>query len=199
MSERKRKIRTIQIFLLSLSLIIIFATYFKENDKPQKKIVSKIDKEKMKESENNSENQDMFYNVRYSGLDLSGNRYILQSDEATVDNDNQEIINMKFVKAKFFFSDNTVLLITSNKGVYNNKTLDMIFNNNVKVNYEDSRLFGEEVSYLNLEKKLLVSNNVKVEDVRGTMLADELLFDLEKKTLDISSYKNKINTNLNLK
>ena len=31
------------------------------------------------------------------------------------------------------------------------------------------------------------------------MLADKLLFDLETKTLDISSYKNRVNTNINLK
>ena len=30
------------------------------------------------------------------------------------------------------------------------------------------------------------------------MIADELLFDLDKKTLNISSYENKINANINL-
>jgi hypothetical protein len=39
---------------------------------------------------------------------------------------------------------------------------------------------------------------VKVNDIRGTILADELLFDLDKKTLNISSYENKINANINL-
>ena len=48
-------------------------------------------------------------------------------------------------------------------------------------------------------KTLEVSDNVRLIEIRGTMLADKLLFDLETKTLDISSYKNRVNTNINLK
>ena len=34
---------------------------------------------------------------------------------------------MSFVNAIFYFKDNTILTIDSDEGVYNNKTLDMIF------------------------------------------------------------------------
>ena len=33
-----------------------------------------------------------FYNIEYSGLDLSGNRYILKSKEARNNKENQEIV-----------------------------------------------------------------------------------------------------------
>ena len=84
------------------------------------------------------------------------------------------------------------------KFIYNNKNFNMIFEKNVKANYEDSELFGDKIVYLNSKRILVVSDNVKVNDTRGTMLADELLFDLDKKTLNISSYENKINANINL-
>ena len=106
---------------------------------------------------------------------------------------------MNFVNAVFYFKDNTTLVIYSDKGVYNNKSLDMIFEKNVKANYEGSELYGEKIVYLNSKKLLEVLDNVKLIDVKGTMVADKLLFDLETKTLDISSYNNKVNTNINLK
>ena len=41
---------------------------------------------------------------------------------------------------------------------------------------------------------------VKVKDLKGTMVADELLFDIKNQTLDIASFNDsKINANVNLK
>ena len=38
----------------------------------------------------------------------------------------------------------------------------------------------------------MVSNNVKVKDTKGTMLADKLMFDIKEKTLKITSLKDKM-------
>ena len=81
MSNRKSKIVIIQFLLFIISGLIIFTTYFKDNKISEKEIISSIDKEKIK-SDNISQDEDVFYNIEYSGLDLSGNRYILKSKEA---------------------------------------------------------------------------------------------------------------------
>ena len=199
MINRKNKKRLIQLILLFIGTLIVFFTYF-NNKNPQEKIISSTDIKNIKKTDSEtSQESDYFYNIKYSGLDLQGNRYVLTSKEAQVDKNLQEIVNMNFVNAIFYFKDNTTLIIDSDKGVYNNKSLDMVFEKNVKANYEGSELFGEKIIYLNSEKTLEVSDNVRLIDIRGTMLADKLLFDLETKTLDISSYKNRVNTNINLK
>ena len=199
MSNRKSKIVIIQFLLFIISGLIIFTTYFKDNKISEKEIISSIDKEKIK-SDNISQDEDVFYNIEYSGLDLSGNRYILKSKEATSNQEVKEIVNMKFVTAIFYFKDDTVLSVNSNKGVYNNKTLDITFEENVKAFYEGSELFGEKIVYLNSKKSLIISKNVIVNDSRGSISADNLLFDLETKTLDITSgNRNKVNANVNLK
>ena len=83
-------------------------------------------------------------------------------------------------------------------GVYNNKTLDMKFEKNVIANYEGSVLTSEKAEYFNSKNFLTISNKVKIKDVRGELSADQLLFDLQKQTLDIKSFEdNKINANLN--
>lgn len=144
MIKRKDKIRLIQFLLLFIGTLIVFFTYFNK-EKPQEKIISSIDKENIKKTENESSDQlDYFYNIKYSGLDLQGNRYVLKSKEAQVNKNLQEIVNMNFVNAVFYFKDNTTLVIHSDKGVYNNKSLDMIFEKNVKANYEGSELYGEK-------------------------------------------------------
>ena len=198
MINRKNKIRFIQILLLIISVIIIFNTYF-INEKPKNIIITSKEKERLKNISKQTENADIFYNIKYSGLDLAGNRYVLTSQEAIVDKNLKEIVNMKFVDAIFYFKDDTILTVNSEFGTYNNKTLDMVFEKNVKANYQDSELYGDKIVYLNTDRTLEISENVILNDTRGTMSADNLLFDLETKKVDISSYNNKINTNLNIK
>ena len=76
----------------------------------------------------------------------------------------------------------------------------MIFEKNVKAIYGKSQLFAEKAEYSNSKNYLIISKNVKVKDVRGSVFADELIFDIKKQTLNIASFNDgKVNTNLNLK
>ena len=90
--------------------------------------------------------------------------------------------------------------VFSEKGVYNNKSLDMVFSKNVRANYEGSSLTSQKAEYSNSKKFLRISENVSLDDSRGNFYADELYFDLKNQTLNINSKENsKINLNLNLK
>ena len=112
----------------------------------------------------------------------------------------EELIKMDFVDAVFYFKDGTELIVYSEKGIYNNKTLDMKFDGNVIAKYEGSELFAQKAEYSNSKSFLMISNNVKVKDYRGTMFADKLFFDIKKQTLNIASTKDgKVNANINLK
>ena len=198
MTNRKQKIIIIQILLLIMGSIIIFYTYFDKQKFSKEKIISKeIEKD---QNNTNSDNADVFYNIEYSGFDLSGNRYVLKSKEAISNKTNKEVINMSFVNATFYFKDDTVLYVQSDKGVYNNRTLDMNFYENVRANYENSQLFSEVALYSNSESTLVISDNVKIIDTKGTIAADKLSLDLKKQTIDIMSLNNdKVSTNLFLK
>jgi len=196
--ERKKKLRLFQAILLIVGIIIIFITYTDKGLFLNKKINQKATP--LIENETTDQKENIFYNIEYSGLDLAGNRYIIKSKEATTNASNQEIVNMKFVESFFYFKDDTVLKVTSDYGTYNNKTLDMFFNSNVKANYQNSVLFAENAEYSNSENFLSISGKVKIEDFKGTMFADKLLFDIKKHKLNITSFNDdKINANLNLK
>ena len=200
MIERKKKIKIIQVTLLLVGMLIIFFTYIKRENISDEKIISSEAQKKIKQQMESQSEQDIFYNIEYSGLDLAGNRYILKANEATTDNFNQDIINMKSTTAIFYFKDGTVLNVSSETGVYNNKSLDMLFSGKVKASYIESKLFADKAEYSNSEGFLKITKNVIIEDSRGTMIADELLFDIKKQTLKIAAFKdNKINANIKLK
>jgi hypothetical protein len=75
----------------------------------------------------------------------------------------------------------------------------MKFENNVKADYESSELFAEKAEYSNSESYLSIYEKVRVNDIRGNLIADKLLFDITNQKLNITSFNNgKINANVNL-
>ena len=197
----KKKLKFIQFFLLIFAITIIYITYYKKDLAIDEEIISQSTKEKLEKQrkEESSDEGDIFFNVEYKGLDLNGNRYLLQSEEAYLDEDDPSIVYMKIVEAIFYFKDNTTLYIWASNGIYNNKTFDMQFKNNVKAKYLGSLLFAEKAEYSNTKNYLTISENVKINDKRGNLIADKLLFDITKQKLDITSFRDKkINANIKL-
>ena len=101
---------------------------------------------------------------------------------------------MENVTCVFTFKDNTILTVTSKKGIFNNITNDMKFSENVKVDYLENILFSDRVIFNNYENQLLVAGNIYGEGPTTNLKADELDFDLNTKDLKISMYdENKVN------
>ena len=201
MTKRKKKLRIIQVSLFFISALIIIFTYSEKDISRNEIIVSTKNKEVIKDNLSKSEQPgDIFYNIEYSGFDLSGNRYILKAEEANNSKTDQDFVFMKKVNAIFYFKDQTVLKVWSDSGKYNNRTLDMYFNKNVKAFYEKSELFAQNALYSNSKGVLKITDDVLVSDEKGAIKADELLFDIKKQTLDINSFSNnKINAKVNIK
>ena len=193
MTDRIRKLRLFQFILLAVGMIIVVYTFLQNKSENQLEIISKDKKSQINESlKKNSDGNDIFYDITYNGIDLAGNRYVLKSKEAVSNISQGEIIQMKKVDAFFYFKDGTVLKVKSTKGVYNNKTLDIKFEENVEANYQESSLYANEANYSNSKSFLRISGNVKIKDIRGEIITDNLFFDLKNQIVDIkSSSKNK--------
>tara|TARA_B100001250_G_scaffold395460_1_gene400397 strand:- start:342 stop:935 length:594 start_codon:yes stop_codon:yes gene_type:complete len=196
MIGRRKKLKIIQFFLLIFGLLMIYFTYYNKEISNIDQTKSKTIKESSVEKNNDS---DVFFNIEYTGLDLHGNRYVLKSEEARLDESNSEIIYMKIVNAIFYFKDNTTLYVWSDDGIYNNKNFDMKFHNNVKAEYMNSKLFAENAHYSNTKNYLSIYKNVRIDDIKGNLIADKLLFDINKQNLAITSFNDgKINANVKL-
>ena len=183
-------------------ILIIFFTFLQSNKFQNEIIISenlqkKIDEEISKQV---SSKNSTFYNVKYSGLDLEGNRYTISSKKAVNSDNNENEVNMNGVLAVFYFKDDTELNISSDKAIYNNKTLDIKFIDSVKCFYENSELYAGRAEFLNSKNSLSISDNVKIIDSKGSIFADKLTFDLINKTLNITSLNEKtIKSKINYK
>ena len=190
MINRKKKVYIIQILFLILFLNILIFTYKIKDSPNANRITSDTDQGKnlnKQNTQNESGDDDVFYNIKYSGLDLDGNRYVLTAEKATSNRSNETLINMELVEAIFYLKDGTILNINSKKGIYNNKTLDIIFTNNVEATYNENKLYSQKAEYSNLKNYVVISKDVRIESEKGNLFAEKLLFDIKKNTLNISS------------
>ncbi len=189
MNIRKRKIIFFQFFLFVISTLIVYFFYFNKDK------VENIEVENIQTAEDESSN--VFNDIEYSGFDLNGNRYYLFSSEAIFDSEKPEIVNMKNVLARFTFKDGSILIVRSKTGLFNNKSLDMFFTENVNSEYNKHKLYSNNIDYLNTKSLLKVYGNVNGSGPKGKINAENLNFDLKNKTLDISAIENsQVNVNL---
>ena len=103
MIKRKKNLLAAQIILFALGILIIFFTYYNREQTSQ--IITLENKKKIDNTLTTDESDtDIFYNIQYSGIDLSGNRYILNAKEAINNNTDPELVAMKFVEVNFYYT-----------------------------------------------------------------------------------------------
>lgn len=181
----KKKI--FQLSLVFIGLLIIFFTYFFNLEKKQPSEVV-IETETKENEEFLEEGVNRFENVEYKGIDNTGNKFTIGSQFAEFKKEKPELIFMENVECFFTFKDNTVLLISSKKGIYNNISNDMQFSEDVKMDYLENTIFSDRANFNNYENQLLIAGNVRGDGPTTNLKADELDFDLNTKDLKISMY-----------
>jgi|TARA_B110000881_G_C18511009_1_gene482212 hypothetical protein len=185
---RKKKILLIQILILITTFFLIYFTYYSDSENDLLEI-NNISQPNVNNSKTNQTNS--FKDVEYKGFDIDGNRYVVKSETATFEINSPELINMKIMKAIFYLKDGDILEVIGDYGTYNNITYDMTFRDNIIAEYNNDYLYSDNLDYLSSKKKLSIYGNVRVESIQGNIVADDLEFDLSKKTLDISMFSDK--------
>ena len=186
----------LQISLILLGIILIFFTYFYNNK--QFKVTKTIEEKEINEKVDGKDSLSTFEDIQYEGLDTNGNKFVINAKEAEFASDKPNLIYMEIILCRFFFKDGTILKITSNRGMYDNITDDMEFEENVKMYYLENRLFSDKASYVNSKNYLLVQDNVFGDGPQGEFTSDQLNVDLLEKKMKISMYnESKVNIKVN--
>jgi hypothetical protein len=182
-TSRKKILFLIQLTIFFIAIALLYNTY---SDK-SKETESLVKIKTTTDSDTNS-----FTDIEYSGFDLTGNRYVLNAGKADFKTETPELINMRLVNAKFFLKDDTILTVVSDKGIYNNITLDMEFIENVKADYLTHNLLSDLLSYSNSNSKLIATGNVRGTSIeKGEFIADNVEYNLKSKTLNFSMFGSK--------
>ncbi len=191
-----KKKSLIQISLLFFGLLIIFFTYFYDRNKEPS--LDQIIKKEIPKDVVEKEGFNTFENITYEGKDSNNNDFVLNAEYAEFATNESNIIYMKKIVCRFFFKDGTNLKILSDKGIYDNITNDMEFEENVEMYYLTNKLFSDKANFVNSKNYLIVQGNVLGEGPLGNVAADKLNVDLIDKKMKISMYNNdKVNIKVN--
>ena len=181
MSLRKRKLILLQSMFLFIALLLLYIFYYRGDVTNESIEEVKIENEKLEKiGESN-----YFEDVEYKGFDVNGNRYLLKSKIASFDDKSPELVNMIGMNATFYFKDGTVLEVSGKKGMYNNKTNDMQFRENVKVVQADNRIFADNLDYFNIKRIIKVYGNVRGKSLDGNFNSDILNLNINNQSVDV--------------
>ena len=177
------KIKTNQILLFITGIAIILITYFYN---PQVEQKSKLESEDVAKSEMDTINT--FEDISYNGFDAKGNTYEINAKFAETKEEEPNVTFMKSVIAYFYYKDGRIVTITSDEAIYNKKTSDMFFSQNVKLVESENVLLADNIDVFASENFIKAFNNIKFSNGENVIFADQMYIDLIENTSKISMY-----------
>ncbi len=175
--------KVLQLFLSCLLIVIsIFFYYYYLKDSDQIiKNKKQIRDETLDQNQNN-----LIRNLRYQVKFDNNTQYIITAElsEIIYKND-EEIVKMQKVTAKFIDQENLPLTITSEKADYNNSNYNTKFSDQIIISYDDNFINSNNLDLNFSENTIRVYNNVVYEGLNGLAKTDNIKIDLTTKKIDI--------------
>ena len=187
MSYRKKRLLFVQMLLVLTAVVLLYVFYYQgSNNQTQINKTNNLDTKVTEEQSSN-----FFEDVEYKGIDANGNRYLLESEIASFDEISPELVNMIGMNATFFFKDGKILKVSGKKGMYNNKTNDMEFRDDVKVVQAENKIFADNLDYFNLKRLIKVYGNVSGKNLDGNFTSDILNLNIDNQSVEFLMIDNK--------
>jgi|MDSY01.1.fsa_nt_gb hypothetical protein len=179
--------KKIQLFLFLFLIILSFVFFKKYIFQNNVDLDNQINLE-----ENNEiiEKSNIIYNIEYSSIDKDGNNFIIKSELGNISNDNANVISMEIVVATITLKNEGIIKINAKNAIYNSKTLDTNFFNNVIMSYAENEINSDNVDLFFQKNLISITNNVFYKNLNTNLRADKVQIDLVTKDIKISM-KNK--------
>ena len=181
----KKTLQLIILFTIIVLGIFFYNTYLKENQKVENtELIKELREEEESEPKNIQNN--LVKNLKYDVKFENNSQYSITADLSELTYiDGEEVLNMNGVKAIIIDENNLLIIITSNQAVFNNKTYNTVFNENVKINYLKNEISSEKLE-LDFDKNIVtITDNVVYEGVQGFVKTDNIKIYLLTKNVEI--------------
>tara|TARA_Y100000590_G_scaffold232617_1_gene262029 strand:+ start:8419 stop:9000 length:582 start_codon:yes stop_codon:yes gene_type:complete len=182
--KRQKKI---QLTLISIGAFLILLTYFYYPIISDKKIIDRTVKKSLDDT--TAEQSSTFENVEYKGLYDLDKPFIIQSEKAYILNEDPDVVYMNQMHVILYLKDGRVINITSDKGRYNKVTYDCFFEQNVKAEDGETKIFAENLDLLATENSVEIYNKVNLNNPEGFLFADKINYDFETKYFKVSMFE----------
>ena len=170
-----------QVFLLILAIVLTLLIYNLYIKNYQNEKVEKINKKETKEKNSNN----IINDLKYSSIDVKGNKYIILSKKGIIDSVDPNIIYMTDVDAKIIMSEDDTIFISSNFAKYDQTTNDTTFREEVLL-LSGIHTINTEILDFSFENSLVnMSNKVIYKSMDTILIGDRLEFDLTTKKTKI--------------
>ena len=182
--------RIVQLSLISFGLFLILATYFFFPKIIENKFLEKetFKDDVIKTTVSDSKERNTFDNVEYKGLYDINKPFKVKSEKAYILIKDPDTIYMTNMHVTLHMDDERVIIITSDKGIYNKISHDCFFENNVKAIDGETTILAENLDLLATEDSVTVYNNVFLTNDTGSLRADKVYYDFETKYYQISMF-----------
>ncbi len=172
----------IQLFLFSLIFlisIIFYKYYFNEQTTLEKK--QNLETNTIVDGKSN-----LIKNLKYEVKFENNTQYIISAKLSELNYvDENEIVKMQTVSAKFIDEKNMPLEIKSKNAIYNNFSYNTQFSDNVEIKYMNNAITADNVD-LDFEKNnVTIYNNVVYEGQQGKIKSDNVRVNLITKNAEI--------------
>ena len=139
-------------------------------------------------STDNMVESNIFENVEYKGLYDFDNPFAVKSKKAYILEEESEVIYMTDMHVTIHMRSGRIINITSDSGSYNKSTYDCFFEKNVKAMDGKTIILSENLDLLASEDIATIYNNVRLNSDKGSLQADKIEYNFEKKFYRISMF-----------
>ena len=190
----KKVIQLALLITIFISIYLFYFIYFKDN----KEI--KVNKKEFDTVELNQDNNNSIQNLEYEvNIDEKNYYRLISKSSEVIYEDNVEFLKMEIVEGTFINDANIYITIKSNTAIYNIKNHRTNFKEDVKVEYLDNSISGENLILDFEEQKISIFDNIEYNGTKGKLFADKINIDLITKNVDILMDKPSKNVVVNVK
>ena len=180
----------IQITLLTIIVLILVTIFTFYQSKKSKNLVLKEEdkKEFIDEKEDNELN--IIKDITYLAKDDKENIFKIESEFGKINPEEPDVVLMDNVTAVITFRNREKIVISSDHAIYNSKSYETNFYDNVLLEYIEHNIVSENI-YLSFENNLVsISNNIIYKNLNSEMNADEIVMNLITKEIKIFMHNN---------
>ena len=179
-------------FIVFFFLILIFIYYnlnYKNNQISKKEKKDLIKREIIEIDEEKIQSSNIIEDVSYLAKDAKGNEYTLKAGEGTIDQNENNYIFLKSVKAFINLKNYEVIEISSDFGKYNINNYDTIFSKNVIITYLDNKITGDYLDFSWDKNLMIISRDVVLRNNRNSLQADVIEVNIKTRDIKIFMYE----------
>ena len=180
----------IQITLLIIIVLILAKIFTFYQSKKGKNLVLKEEDKKEFLNENQDSELNIIKDITYLAKDDKENIFKIESKFGKINPEEPDIVLMDNVTALITLRNLEEILISSDHAIYNSKSYETNFYDNVLLEYIEHNIVSENI-YLSFENNLVsISNNIIYKNLNSEMNADEIVMNLITKEIKIFMHNN---------